>query len=304
MPYSGSIDTSYTRYDGSFLPANPDTIIFCTGTSIDKRANIHFLIDFNRYPSGALPYSSTANSQAVLDFDTCSTTILAASYGSGSTVQFTIDSVSSNSLHGHFSGTLTAYATIGTVLTGHTVSNGQFSAGWQGGDHDPNSFSYTYGLTNLKLDGYDLDLVDGYFNEATIISNTLVLYGTPDSWSGTDPFKLQIRTGTTIKPGIYNSANGDVGMTLGGVGVTDSSGSLTVIISQVSGNVVYGSFSGTNYDGNPLSAGSFAARIKNYIPQADSANQWGFGAFINIHTRLPRSEQCGLVLFPFPGTDL
>lgn len=280
VPYSGSIDTSFTRYDGSFMPANPDTIIYCTGTSTDKRANIHFMIETNRYPSGALPYSSTASSQGVFDFDTCSTTIWAAAYGTGSGIQFTIDSVSGTSLHGHFSGTVTAYSPGGIPGAVHTITNGLFSAGWVGGDHDPNSFNYTYGLTNFKLDGYDLDLVNGYINEATIISNTLTLYGTADSWSATVPFILQIRTGETIQPGVYTSANGDVGMSLAGAGVTDSAGSLTVTISQVSGNVVYGSFSGTNYDGNALTGGNFAARVKNYSPQPDSVNQWVFGAII------------------------
>jgi hypothetical protein len=281
VPYSGTIDTSFTVYDNSFLQDHPDTIIFCTGTSLDKRANIHFMIDFERYITGALPYSSTAFNQAVFAFDTCSTTILGAQYG-GSTVQFTVDSVSNTSLQGHFSGTLTLYAPGGVVLTGHTVTNGQFSAGWRGGDHDPNSFTYMYNLPNWKLDGYDLDLVNGYVNEATIISNTLTLSGTPDSYSVTNGWIFQIRTDGTIHPGTYTSANGDVGMALeGSSGVTDSAGSLTVTISKVSGNVVYGSFSGTYSDGIAVTGGSFAARVKNYVPQTDSANQWGFGTITN-----------------------
>jgi hypothetical protein len=281
VPYSGTIDTSYTRYDGSFIAAHPDTIVFCTGTSLDKRANIHFMIDFERFITGALPYSSTSFNQAVFAFDTSSTTILGAQYG-GSTVQFTIDSVSTSSFHGHFSGALSAYGFNGVYYTGHTVTDGQFSAGWVGGDHDPNSLNYTYSLPNWKLDGYDLDLVSAYVNEASIVSNTLILYATANSYSVTNNVILQIRTGETIKPGTYTSANGDVGLSLSGSsGVTDSAGSLTVTISKVAGNVVYGSFSGTNYDGNALTGGSFATRVKNYIPETDSANQWGFGTITN-----------------------
>lgn len=39
LPYSGIIDTSFVVLSQS-TPSNPDTILWCTGTSIDKKANI------------------------------------------------------------------------------------------------------------------------------------------------------------------------------------------------------------------------------------------------------------------------
>lgn len=47
IPYSGSIDTSFLEiYAGS--GSNADTMLYCTGTSADKKANIHFRFYINR----------------------------------------------------------------------------------------------------------------------------------------------------------------------------------------------------------------------------------------------------------------
>jgi hypothetical protein len=266
--YSGTIDTSFTQLNinGSFV----DTILDCTGTTTDKRANIHFKLSFNRSGTRNVPYFSTVASQAMFAFDTCSNNILDAS-DNLSNIQFTIDSVTFTALAAHFSGTASCYTQSG-AYSNHIITNGQFFAGFHGGDHDANSFSY---VSNM-------DTVDGYFNEARMISNSLVLDGSPFYWGGQQKFRLIIRTGGTIRPGIYKSADGNVGLqwfipSIYRNYVNDSLGSLTVTISSVNGNTVTGSFSGTSGGGYPITTGSFAVRIKNYLPETDAADRWAFG---------------------------
>ena len=282
VSYNGMIDTSFTYYDSTQSASqrlHPDTVLFCTGSSTDKRANIHFQLQFNRYPLRNVPYFT-----GIFDFDTCSNNIVQASQSNSPDFQFYIDSVSASRIKVHFSGTA-QLANAGYGTSSHLVTNGVFTAGFRGGNHDPNYFRYQSNLS--KVDGFDPTLTAGYFNEARLISNSLVLDGTPTAWSLQDKFRLIIRTGGTIKPGTYYSANGDAGLQLYVPSlyrhyINDSLGSLAVTITKVSGNVVYGNFSGTNpangiESAGPISAGSFAVRVKNYVPQADSVNKWAFG---------------------------
>src|ERR1700752_3486130 len=44
--YSGTVDTSFLQFTG--LPGSMDTILFCTGTSDNKEANIQFELYINR----------------------------------------------------------------------------------------------------------------------------------------------------------------------------------------------------------------------------------------------------------------
>jgi hypothetical protein len=278
VDYSGTIDTSFTRYDSteySDQRLHPDTVLFCVGSSSDKRANISFQLRFNRYPTRNIPYFT-----GTFNFDTCSDNILQSSTYGNSSVQFFIDSTSASSVKVHFTGTAQS-TNSGT----HTIANGKFTAGFRGGNHDPNNFQYQSSLA--RLDGFDPTLVIGYFNEARLISNSLVLDGLPFGGDIQDKFRLIVRTGGTIKPGIYHSEDGNAGLQLYLPSlyrhyINDSQGSLTVTITSVKGNTVYGNFSGTN-PGNgieptgPITAGSFAVRIKNYVPQVDSADKWAFG---------------------------
>jgi hypothetical protein len=282
VPYSGAIDSSFTHYDSSHDANHRDTVIFCTGSSAGKQATIHFQIDFNRYSIRNVPYFSTNTSTAQFDFDTWSDTVLTAAYGIGE-VDFYIDSVNDTTMSAHFSGTTSAFGPNSYYWPGHIITNGIFTAGWQGGDHEPNSFAYNCSLA--RLDAYD-SAVNGYFNSAVMVSNSLILDGMPVDWSGQSRFELLIRTGGTIQPGTYTSANGDAALFLYVPSVdrsfvADSTGSLTVTIARLSGNIVYGAFSGTNSDGTPITGGSFAVRVKNYTPEADSTNKWAFGMFLN-----------------------
>lgn len=277
-PYSGTIDTSFTRIDSSHDRSHPDTVLFCTGSSFDKRANVHFQLLFNRHTISNVPYISTGTGHATFFVDTCSDNILQAFYNSQSEIKFILDSVLANKLQAHFEGTATSFTQNGT--TSHVITNGKFTAGFRGGDHDPNRFHYVSDLVNLN--GYDAGVVEGYFNEARMISNSLVLDGTPTGWDGQQKFRLIIRTGGTVKPGVYHSEDGNVGLQLYLPSVyrdyvNDSLGSLTVTITSVNGNIVTGNFSGLNQDRSAITSGDFAVRIKDYFPEIDSANKWAFG---------------------------
>lgn len=280
VSYSGSIDTSWTVYDSSFMRIHPDSMIYCTGTSSDKRANVHFQININRFLTG-IPNISTIDG-AEFSLDTGTVNMLDAWSSSQSTVEFYIDSVSGTIVRGHFSGTLSVESPTNGISDagGHTVTNGTFTAGWHGRGVVQNGFVFT-GPTSGAATG--IKTVNGYFNSASLSSNTLYLDGAVTDISNQSRYRMQLRTGGTIKPGTYTSANGDAGMVLYMPSIdreyiTDSVGSLTVTITKVSGDVVYGNFSGSDF-GAPVSNGSFAARIKNYVPEADSADKWGFGAF-------------------------
>ena len=125
---------------------------------------------------------------------------------------------------------------------------------------------------------------------AKFIGDTFLLDGAPMRWSGLNRFRLLVHTGGTIQPGVYHSENGDVGLfhyesSFDDLYVTDSAGSLTVNITKVSGNTVYGTFSGSNPAANypGVSAvvcnGSFAVRVRGHMSEVDPATKWGFGAF-------------------------
>jgi hypothetical protein len=292
--YSGTIDTSYTLYASSIISGHPDTLFSCTGTSSDKRANVHFQFLINRSPANSTATLNTSfGDEAQMAFDNNSDTVLESFNNSQSAVVFTIDSTTPTHIQAHFSGTLGFWGPTG-LDPHHTITNGKIVAGWHNGDHDANSFSFESAMQ--PLDGSSgTEAVTGYINSAQLVSNTLVLEGTPSSMALLDRFRLSIRTGGTVKSGVYHSEDGDVGFSLyyqGGdlLYVDDSTGSMSVTITQITGNTVYGNFSGTNqggggqFPGTPLSAGSFAARIKNYVPEPDSANQWAFGAYFDSYT--------------------
>jgi hypothetical protein len=270
VEYSGTVDTSFYQLIHTDDP-HPDTVIYCNGTSDDKGANIHFNIIVNRTYSPGPIKSSAYN--GLLALDTVSTRFLiAAGSFNGSEVTYIIDTLSGNKLGATFSGELILPLDIG--LNGgsiHSVTDGKFNCEFGVGDSEPKTFSFANGASKSA----------GYFSSASIISNTLEMDGLTYNNFGYETFKLLVRTGGTIKPGIYKSKNGDVGLQAITPGidpfyVNDSLGDLTVTINSVNGNVVTGVFSGMNKDSTSISGGKFSCRVRNYVPQVDSVNKWDF----------------------------
>ena len=66
VSYIGTIDTSYTIYDSSLISGHPDTLLSCTGTSSDKRANIHFQFLINAAKISRPEKLSTAEPPAAI----------------------------------------------------------------------------------------------------------------------------------------------------------------------------------------------------------------------------------------------
>jgi hypothetical protein len=259
--YTGTIDTGFVTIQ-NLSYSHPDTVFTCTGISLNKGANMRLRFVVNRY---SMP---TGDQLAYLTFDTCTTNYL-YNYPNANTARGQADSLKDGCLYGSFSGTLTEYEHPSSVGS-HTITNGKFKCNYNTGNSEPKAFSFSTGAFNVA----------GYFNYARVTSNTLILDGIPFAY-GSDHFKLMIRTGGTIKPGVYESTKGDVGLqwfvpSIYRAYVNDSVGDVKVTIASVTGNIVLGSFTGRNNDGSALT-GNFSCRIKNYQPQADSVNKWSFG---------------------------
>jgi hypothetical protein len=265
IDYSGTIDTSFIQITNVTNP-HPDTIFECSGTNYGKNANIRLKFVINR--------ALSASSQNVLViFDTASTNILAATNVNFGLTNVTcnIDTLIQSKLKATFSGDLLqmqdGYNVSSTL---HTVTNGKFSCEFGLGNAAPKSYSFTSNGTDYS----------GYFPSGKITSNCLIMDGFPIS-NITQKFKLMVRTGSGLKTGIYESKNGDVGLQFYSPSIypfyiNDTSGNLTVNINYVNGNIVAGSFFGTNDDGKTISNGKFSCRVKNYTDQKDSLNKWAF----------------------------
>ena len=259
--YSGTIDTGFVVIQNPTY-SHPDTVFTCTGISLNKGADIRLRFNVNRYTMPAGDILSN------LVFDTCTTNYL-YNYPNANTALCKVDSLIGGCLYGSFSGTLTEYEAPSSVGR-HTITNGKFKCNYNAGNSEPKAFSFSTGAFNVA----------GYFNYARITSNTLILDGLPFAYSS-DHFKLMIRTAGTIKPGVYESTKGDVGLqwfvsSMYRGYVNDSVGDVKVTIASVTGNIVLGSFSGLNFDNQPIS-GNFSCRVKDYQPQVDSVNKWSFG---------------------------
>lgn len=122
-----------------------------------------------------------------------------------------------------------------------------------------------------------------------MLTNSLILDDIPFAYAANQKFRLIIRTGGTIKPGVYKSSRGEVGLSffipsIYTQYVNDSLGDVTVSIISVSNNIVKGTFSGLNANATPISDGSFSCRVKNYQPQPELLDRWQFS--FDEHTLL------------------
>lgn len=255
--YSGTIDTG-------FQDAQFDSLIYCTGTSNDKKANIAFWININRkaHPDGVL---SSVSYDAYMNFDTASTAIYTSSPAYD--IKIAVDSFVANKIKGTFSGVLSNYGGVPPA-----VRNGKFSFQFGKGDNEPKQMSFIAD-----------DSIPGYIHYARIESNTLIIDGLPyKNFSFQDRFRLMIHTGGTIKPGTYKSKDGNAGFnfyrpSVNICNVGDTLGDLTVTINSVNNNIVEGTFNGySEVEANPVANGRFRCRVINYKPEADSVNKWKF----------------------------
>lgn len=263
--YSGSIDTSFLDL---IDPLFSDTIVSCTGTSADKRANIYFRIRINRKATRSSTVGTNGGA-AFFAFDTVSSHLYKASSNTGVQIAYLIDTLEGGKLKAFFSGTIRDDNVYGAEIL--HVANGKFNCEIGKGNKEPKFYSYK----NENTFNY------GYIKSASLITNTLVLDCFPFYDGDAQKFKLIIRTGGTIKPGTYKSEDGDAGLqfyspSIYPLYITNDAGSLSVTILSVAGDIVKGSFAGTNKDGKQVTNGTFTCRVKNYQAQQDLSDKWKF----------------------------
>lgn len=271
VPYAGTVDTSYMVTGPS--SSGGDTTIWCTGTSDNKRANIHFRFIVNRSAYSSPTINTT--SRGHFTFDTTGSVLLQASYNGGVNIAYSVDTLKEGKLKARFSGTANDVPLIGGVSV-HTITAGKFSCEIGKGSGEPKFFSFT--STNNPLATGNLA---GFFRRARLLTNEIMLDGIAFAYEPTSKFRLVVRTGGTVKPGVYKSSQGEAGLqyyvpSLNSHYVNDSLGDLTVTITSVADNVVRGTFSGANFNGTPITAGAFSCRLKDYRPQAELPTRWQF----------------------------
>ena len=263
--YTGSIDTSFMEIHSDF-GSSRDTLLYCTGTSFDKKSNIFFRLFINRTSTAGDPNYPIIQE---FSFDTCSTHRLWARINFG-TMKGHIENFNGNKFSGSFSGS--PNTEMGS--SGQTVSDGKFSFQIGKGTSEPKFLSCDINNKPLR----------GFISEARVVSNALIMNGFAFHTDST--FQLIVRTGGTLKPGLYKSLDGNAGFqtfipSIVTNYVSDAIGNMTVTIESVKDNIVEGFFSGaaqgvsTGSEAN-LTGGKFRCRVKNYLPQADAENKWGF----------------------------
>jgi hypothetical protein len=267
IPYAGSIDTSFAEYLSRGYGAI-DSVIYCTGTSGDKKANIHFRMTIDRFAS-RVDTVHTQFSDSEFDFDTSSANRLRAWANLGD-VSVGIEGLNGTKFKGSFRGTAVAILGGGA----RTVTNGKFSFDIGKGNNEPKFLSCQADNTPIR----------GYVSSANLISNTLILDGL--GFYADSTFQLMIRMGSQLKTGVFQSRGGDVGFqayrpSIVTHFVSDTIGNLKVTITSVSGNIVEGTFSGASQGSSTgsqvnITSGKFKCRVRNYVSQQDSINKWGF----------------------------
>jgi hypothetical protein len=238
-------------------------MLWCTGTSADKRSNIHFRLTINRKARPSADISTVIHGH--FTFDTLATRFLQTS-GSSYAMTFSVDSLIDNRIKGRFSGTAKDVTDISGAPK--NITAGKFSFVFGAGTSEPKFFSFQ-----------DNEYRSGFFKNARLITNSIVLEGLAFAYAPDQRFRMVVRTGGTIKPGIYKSSKGEAGMyfftpSLYKHYINDSLGDLTVTITAVNGSVVHGSFSGTG--SGAITNGKFSCRIKDYQPQTELPDRWQF----------------------------
>ena len=263
--YSGSVDTSFAQ---NVFNTNVDTLIVAAGTSADKKAHILFNIAMNRKAFPVNGVNLLLNSHLI--FDTSNFNRGTSFINGSPSINYQLDTFNATRVVVRYSGTM-------TNRTGLHSFSGKLSFELNKGTKEPNTFACQLELSKQS----------GYFMNACFSANTLVLNGTYYRDLAHKSFRLLVKTGGTITPGTYKSSDGDVaiyvvepGYTGNSYYIDDTSGTATVVIESVSGNIVKGSFSGTNWNANRIHSGNFICRVGNYVPQTIAATRWSFGAWV------------------------
>jgi hypothetical protein len=272
--YSGTIDTSFYIFTGG---SSQDTMVALTGSTSDGKAHLTIRMAINRTgrPNNLMPIGLGGD---YLTFDTASLVYL-HTVSRLNIVQFKVEEFTGSKLKGSFEGTLSS----GNGFVQPTVK-GTVSLEFGKGTNAPKFLS-------ASLKG---NHIAGPVRSATLISNTLIIDGS--AFDGDTTYQLQVRTGVTIKPGVYRSLDGDVGFQLWRPSivthyVSDSLGDLSVTIQSVEGNIITGTFEGTakvhmmGGPVEPITSGKFRCRVKNYVPSEDNLNQWALS--LDNHGQAP-----------------
>lgn len=260
VPYSGTVDTSFVQLLNPSY-SHPDTLIQCTGTSFDKKANVSFVININRgiFPGNTI---TTNLGKASFIFDTLSPYYFVSP--GNFVLAYQIDSLNGQKLKCTFSGAV-GQATNSTPVI-HMVTNGKFSCEFGKGTNEPKKFLFNPDA-NIPY--------SGNFTRAKIFSNTLVMEG-KTYISGAGNFKLLVRTGGTIKTGTYLSSNGDASLQdNGNFFITDSAGSLSVTITAVNNNIVEGVFFRKGRIRSPYFKRCLQVQVKRLYSAARRRRQMG-----------------------------
>lgn len=271
--YSGTMDTSFINIINSQGTPFYDSLVYFTGTSTDKKSNIAFWINVKRnlYPNGVFSSSAWMSS---LSIDMGTDDYWSSVLGSPDKIDFVVDSFTTKKLKGTFGGRFPNKQHTAWI----EVTNGKFSCEFGKGNKEPKQISFV-----------GADSIYGYTRYARLEANTLIIDAAIyQAFSGAT-YRLMIHTGGTIKPGTYESTDGNVGFnyytpSIYHYAVGDSLGKMSVTITAVNGDVVEGTFHGNSdyIDQQEITNGKFRCRVQNYIPQQDSADKWKF--FIDYYS--------------------
>lgn len=265
--YSGTMDTSFINIINSQGTPFYDSLVYFTGTSTDKKTSIAFWINVKRnlYPNGIF---SSSQGMSSLSIDMNSSDEWSSVYGSPDKADFVVDSFTTKKLKGTFSGHFPNKQHTAWI----DVTNGKFSCEFGQGNNEPKQVSFV-----------GEDSIYGYTRYAALQANSLIIDASDYTAFTGRTYRLIVHTGSTIKPGTYESKEGNVGFNLYTpsiyrYAIGDSLGNMSVTITAVNGNVVEGTFHGRSEFAveHDINDGKFKCRVLNYYPQQDSVNKWKY----------------------------
>lgn len=158
-----------------------DTTLWCTGTSDNKRINIHFRFTVNR--SAYSSPTTNTGSRGHFTFDTSGSVLLQASYNGGVNIAYSAGTLKESKPKARFSGTASDVPLIGGVSV-HTITAGKCSCEIGRGSGEPKFFSFT-SINNPIAIG---NMV-GFFRRARLLTNEIMLEGIPFAYEPTSKFR-------------------------------------------------------------------------------------------------------------------